>query len=64
MHTGFWWGNVGERDHLGDPDVDGRIRLRWMFRKCDVGGIEWIELAQDMNSWGALVNALMDIRVP
>jgi hypothetical protein len=26
-----------ERDHMGDPGVDGRIVLRWMFRKWDVG---------------------------
>jgi hypothetical protein len=25
---GFWWGNLRERDHLGDPGVDGRIILR------------------------------------
>jgi len=31
--TGFWWGNLRERDHLGDPDVDGRIILRRIFRK-------------------------------
>ena len=29
-------GNLGERDHLEDPDVDRRIILRWIFRKCDV----------------------------
>jgi hypothetical protein len=27
------WGNLRERDHLGDPAVDGRIILRWIFRK-------------------------------
>ena len=26
-YTGFWWGNLRERDHLGDPGVDGRIEL-------------------------------------
>ena len=25
MHTGFLWGNLRERDHLGDLGVDGRI---------------------------------------
>jgi hypothetical protein len=27
-YTGFWWVNLRERDHLGNPDVDGRIILR------------------------------------
>jgi hypothetical protein len=30
-----------ERDHLGDPDVDGRILLRWIFRKWYVA--TWTE---------------------
>ena len=30
---GFGGGNVKERDGLGDPGVDGRIILRWFFRK-------------------------------
>jgi len=42
---------VGERDHLGDPGVDVRIILRWIFRKWDVGSVEWIELAQDGDRW-------------
>jgi len=36
-YTGFWWGNLRERDHLGDPGVDGRRILRWILRKWDVG---------------------------
>jgi hypothetical protein len=34
--TGFWWGNVWERDHLEDTAIDGRMILRWIFRKNDV----------------------------
>ena len=34
---GFGWGNLRERDRLGDPGVDGRIILRWIFRKWDMG---------------------------
>ena len=33
--TGFWWGNLRERDHWGGPDADGRIILRWIFRKWE-----------------------------
>jgi hypothetical protein len=33
VYTGFWWENLRERDHLGDPSVDWRIILRWIFRK-------------------------------
>jgi len=40
--TGFWWGNLRERDHWGDPDLDVRIILRWIFRKWEgVVGSEW-----------------------
>jgi len=31
--TWFWWGNLKERDRLGDPGEDVRIILRRMFRK-------------------------------
>jgi len=31
----FWWCNLGERKHFEDPGLDGRIILRWIFRKWD-----------------------------
>jgi len=40
-------GKLRERDHLGDPDVDERIILRWNFRKWDVGvwtGSSWLRI--------------------
>ena len=46
--TGFWWGNLRERDQWGDQDVDGRIILRWIFRKWEgvvVGtGRSWLRI--------------------
>ena len=47
IYIGFWWGNVREREHLEDPGVDGRIILRWIFRKWDVGlwnGSSWLRI--------------------
>ena len=63
MYTGLWWGNLRERDHLEDADVDGRIILRWIFRKRD-GGMNWNDLAQDRDRWRALVNEVMNLMVP
>jgi hypothetical protein len=38
-------GKIEGKSHLEDSGVDGRIILRWIFMKCDVGGFDWIELA-------------------
>jgi len=68
VHTGFPWGKLGERDHLEDPgidgrDVNGRIILRWIFKKWDGGGedMDWIDLAQDRDRWWTLVNIVMNL---
>jgi hypothetical protein len=61
---GFWWGKLRERDDWGDPDIDGRIILRWIFRKGDLGvwtGLSWIRIGGRCQ---ALVNAVMNLRVP
>jgi len=50
VYTGFWWGNLRERDHLENPGVDGRMILRWIFKKWDMGawtGSIWIRIETD-----------------
>jgi hypothetical protein len=32
-YTGFWWKTINERDHLENTGVDGKMTLRWIFRK-------------------------------
>ena len=58
---------------MGKPEVKkpfGRPRHRWEDNiKMDIqevgcGGIDWIELARDRDRWRALVNAVMNLRVP
>jgi hypothetical protein len=42
------------RNHLEDPGVDGRIILKWIFERLGVGGVYWIDLAQDRDRWRLL----------
>jgi hypothetical protein len=52
-----------EGHHWGDPCVDGRIILRRIFGKWDVGlwtGLSWFRIER----WRAFVNAIMNIWAP
>jgi hypothetical protein len=63
VYTGFWWGKLRERVHWRDQGVDGKIILRWILRKWDVGSTDWIDLAKDRDRWRAFVFAVMNLRV-
>ena len=63
MYAALRWGNLRERDHLEDPGEDGRIVLRWVFREWG-WDMDCIGLAQNRDRWPALVNTVMNLRVP
>jgi len=52
VYTGFWWRSLRERDNFEDPCVDGRIILRWIFRKWHLGvwtGSIWLKMRKELN---------------
>jgi hypothetical protein len=42
-----------EREYMEDLGEDGRIMLKWIFKKS-AGGMRWIDLAQDKDRWRAI----------
>jgi hypothetical protein len=64
MHIGYWWESQKERDHWEDQDVGGWIILKLILREMGWGGVDWIDLVQDRDQWMALVNTVMNLRVP
>jgi hypothetical protein len=51
-----------ERDNSEDQGVDGRMGLEWILGRL-AEGVEWIQLAQDMDLWRVLVNTVMNLRI-
>ena len=57
MHRVLLWERLKEEDHMRDLGVDGKIILKWIFKKCN-GYIKWILVLQDGDSLQAAVNVL------
>ena len=63
VHTGFWWGDPTERNLFEELVIDGRLILKWVFKK--VGWVmAWIGLDQYRDMWWAFVNAVVKFRGP
>jgi hypothetical protein len=52
------------RRPLGRPRCRWEDNIRMDLREVGCGGVDWMELAQDMNRWRVLVSAVMNLRVP
>jgi hypothetical protein len=49
-YTRYWWGNLRDRNKLEDPGLDGKIILRWIFRKWDLRALTgsfWLRIGTD-----------------
>ena len=49
---------------LGKPRHRWQDNIKMDLKEMECGGMDWIELAQDMDRWQALVNAVMNFWVP
>jgi hypothetical protein len=63
MHIGYWWACQKER-------TTRKTRRRWVanikmdLREIVWDGVDWIDMAQDRDHWRALVNTVLNLRVP
>ena len=61
---GFLGGGSEGRGPLGRPRRRWEDNIKMDLQEVECGGIDWIDLAQDRDGWRALVNAVMNFRVP
>jgi hypothetical protein len=57
MHIGYWW----DTDLYEAQDFGGWAVLKWIL---GWGGMDWIDLVKIWDNWRALVNTVMNLRVP
>ena len=57
-------GTLGEKDHLEDLSLDGRIVSEWFLAGIVLKDVEWIDLAWDRDKWIAFVKEVMSLRIP
>jgi len=64
VYRGFWWRNQKLKRLLGRPRRRWEDNSKMDLQEVGRGGKDWIELGQDRDRCRALVNAVMNLRVP
>ena len=62
--TGLLWGKPEGKRPLGRPRRRWKDNLKMDVQEVGCGGLDWIDVAQDRERWRALVNVVMNHRVP
>jgi hypothetical protein len=60
----IWVGRPEGKRPLGRPRRRWEDNIRMDLGEIGWGGMDWIHLAQDRGQWSALVNTVMNLRVP
>ena len=58
------WGKGEGKRSLGRPRRRWEDNIKMDLQEVGCGGMNWIELVQNRERWRALVNAVMNLRVP
>jgi hypothetical protein len=64
IHAGFWCGKPDEKRPFGRPKNKWKNNIKMIIQNLGWGDIDWIDLAQDRDRRRALVNLVMNLRVP
>jgi hypothetical protein len=64
LRTGFWFGKSEVKRPLEIAGRRWEDNIKIDLQEVGWGSMEWIELAQDRDRWRALVNAVVNLRVP
>jgi hypothetical protein len=64
VYTGFWCGKPDGKRPLGRPRRRWEDNIKMDLQEFGCVDMDWIDLAQNRYRWHALVNAVMNLRVP
>jgi hypothetical protein len=64
VYTGFLVGKPGGKRPLGRPRRKWEDNINMDLYGVEREGTNWFDLAQDRDRWWALVNVVMNLRVP
>ena len=64
VYTGFRWGKTEGKRPLGKPRRRWEDNIKMDLKEVGCGGMDWTDLAEDKDSWRAVVNAVPILRVP